>query len=798
MTTAIATATFPAELCEWPQWVCWKYSTKDGKQTKLPINAHTGKLASSTDPQTWATFEDAQAKQNGNAGIGFVFSANDPYCGIDFDGCYREDTGEIAPWAQRWIAKLNSYSEISPSKTGIKVWVKAKWPLPSGKKISIHELEFVAGKQSAIEVYDHARYFAVTGMRLSDYPADIQERQSIVDEICKAHFSEKCQAPNPDDSNNKSSHTSVMDRARKYVLTIPGAVAGSGGHNQTFHVSCVLMQGFDLSKTEALTILREYNQSCLPPWSEKELEHKIDSADKQLGERGYLRDKQPAEWNNVSIPNYQEPQQHQQQDKNPSKYEPGIRSDLDLLSHLNNDHGNAERLIAASGNVLRYCHQMRKWLAWDGKRWAVDETRQAYKLAKNAMLEYVQQAHKAGIELHEKYSRQSLDTKRINALLESAQCEIYIAPDKLDSHPYLLNCNNGVVDLRSGQLHPHNPDLYITKLIHFDYDQEAQCPMWKAFLYRLMGLETNPDAAERLVKWLQKALGYSLTSSTREKAVFICWGPTDAGKSTLLSTFRSIIEEYSTLLQIDTLMVRREETNNSLSDLSDLRGCRFAQTSETEKGQRLAEGKLKRVSQGMGKIKACRKYENPISFKEECKIWADANHKPRINGNDSATWNRLYPIPFTVQIPKEEQDRELPDKLMGEALGILTWAVAGAVRWYAEGLGKPEEIEAANRDWQADEDIQGKFIAECLDVGGDTEAARVYKLYQWWCEKNGEKPESSTAFGKGMTERGYERGSAVGTRRTVYRNIAIILTVEDDFEADQHKKKGGPSLFGGR
>jgi len=182
---------------------------------------------------------------------------------------------------------------------------------------------------------------------------------------------------------------------------------------------------------------------------------------------------------------------------------------------------------------------------------------------------------------------------------------------------------------------------------------------------------------------------------------------------------------------------------------------------------------------------------------ETHKLWIDANHKPRVRGNDGATWNRLYPIPFTVQIPKGEQDRHLAEKLLVEAKGILAWAVTGAVRWYSEGLEKPEEIEAANREWEADEDTQGKFIAECIEPGAsDIEATRIYKLYRWWCEKNGERPDSGTAFGRVMTERGYSRGSEPSNRRTTYKGTRIIPSIEAEFEADLNKKTGTRGLFG--
>jgi putative DNA primase/helicase len=126
----------PADLKERKQWVLWSMENRsDGQRTKLPYQIG-GKLASSTDPKTWTDFDAVCRNQNGYSGIGYVFSADDPFCGIDFDACRQPDTGEVAAWARDWIKKLDSYSEVSPSKTGIKVWVKAKWPMESGNAYS--------------------------------------------------------------------------------------------------------------------------------------------------------------------------------------------------------------------------------------------------------------------------------------------------------------------------------------------------------------------------------------------------------------------------------------------------------------------------------------------------------------------------------------------------------------------------------------------------------------------------------------------------------------------------------------
>jgi putative DNA primase/helicase len=350
-------------------------------------------------------------------------------------------------------------------------------------------------------------------------------------------------------------------------------------------------------------------------------------------------------------------------------------------------------------------------------------------------------------------------------MLSMAECEIFVRPEELDSDPYLLNFLNGTVDLRTARLRPHARKDFITKVVRYEFQTSARCPRWLAFLDQIMG--GGPDVGEgqlarasRLVDYLQRALGYSLTGCTIEKAVFVLFGRGDNGKSTMLTTFRQLIEEYSVLLQADTLMVRRE-SNNTQADLADLRGARFAQTSETEEGQRLAQGMLKRIAQGMGKIKATRKYENPIEFPETHKLWMDTNRKPTIrDADDEATFNRLHSIPFLVQIPKNRIDRGMLAKLLSEAEGILAWAVQGAVLWDQFGLNKPPEVEEANNAWRAEIDHLGRFIQECCvkGEGFHVRAGQLYSAYKAWAERGGEKDILSlTMFGRKLPDRGFEK-----------------------------------------
>jgi len=431
------------------------------------------------------------------------------------------------------------------------------------------------------------------------------------------------------------------------------------------------------------------------------------------------------------------------------------------------------------GRDLRYCYGFRRWLVWDGRRWLVDPGGRAEKLAKETAIEFLRQAADFDNQAAVKFAKQTLDQRRINAMLQSAQCELPIGVDELDTDRDLLNVMNGTVDLRTGELRPHRRGDLITKLVPFAYKPEAECPVFLRFLDRVMG--GGPDAsqgdlerAERRIDWLQKALGYSLTGWTTEKAVFLALGPGNNGKTTLLSTFLRLLADYAVLLQIDTLMVR-QESNNTQADLADLRGARFVMTSETEDGQRLAEGKLKRITQGMGRIKAVRKYENPITFEETHKLWIDANHRPLVRGTDQAIWNRLYPIPFEVTIPPEEVDRSLPDKLLAEAEGILAWAVAGAVRWRREGLGRPDDVQAANEQWRREMDQLGRFIEECCVVGefAQARAREVYQAYRRWAEECGEHTVGERRFAGWMAERGFtKRRTAQGN---VYSGIGLAV-----------------------
>lgn len=299
----------PAELKARSQWVLWKHIVRDGEKTKVPFN-HRGGMAKANDRSTWGSFVFAfkEFTKGGYAGLGFEFSEDDPYVGIDLDGCRDPISGKIADWAREIIARFKTYTEVSPSGTGVKMWLKGKLEGGQGRKKAIDGAEKLSDKTPAIEVYDRGRYFAVTGWRVQG-EHEPKPAQSALDDLIEKHW------PTRAPTNDFYSTDQVVDRARKYLQRVPPSISGQGGHNAAFKAACVLALGFGLSESETRMLLGEWNQLCQPPWSDRELDHKVKEAMKQPGDRNYLRNQQPATWNSIRLPDYRMPSAKKKRDE---------------------------------------------------------------------------------------------------------------------------------------------------------------------------------------------------------------------------------------------------------------------------------------------------------------------------------------------------------------------------------------------------------------------------------------------------------------------------------------------------
>lgn len=428
----------------------------------------------------------------------------------------------------------------------------------------------------------------------------------------------------------------------------------------------------------------------------------------------------------------------------------------DLLPYAHTDTGNGERLVRMFGLGIRYCPEWKVWLVWDGTRWKPDRSRQIRLCAKLTIREFYAQAAEitdsAEQKAAETHARRSESAAAMRAMLACAESEkgITVSVADLDRDSWLLNCKNGTLDLRTGKHRPHAPGDLITKLSPVEFDENAPCPTFLAFISRVMG------GSAALVEYLQRVFGYALTGNVTEKACFCFFGEGNNGKTTLLELFRFILGDYASQVMIDTLMkTRAQENNASLADLADLRGARFVTTSETEDGQRLAEGKIKYLT-GMSEIKTCRKYENFVTFPPAHKIFMDANHRPVVRGSDPAIWVRLKLIPFIISIPDAEIDKDLLSKLKAEAAGVLAWAVKGCLAWQQQGLAEPPEVRASVDAWKSEDDPYKEFFEdECeFDPSYSTPATKMWDSFKTFCGGNGIKDPSKARLSKELLSRG--------------------------------------------
>ena len=460
-----------------------------------------------------------------------------------------------------------------------------------------------------------------------------------------------------------------------------------------------------------------------------------------------------------------------------SKYEPAAEPGKATGGENLTDWGNARRLVALHGEDLRFCYPWSRWLVWDGICWGMDDTGEVQRRAKNTVATIYTEAGRAldddARKAIGKHAIRSESDNRLRAMTNLAQSEptIPVLPGELDGDRWLLNLQNGTLDLHTATLEPHRRTDLITKLAPVRYDPGARCPMWLAFLDRIMA--GNPD----LIAFLQRAVGYALTGDTSERCLFILHGSGANGKSTFLNVVSALLgEDYAQQTPTDTLLTK-PWGNTIPNDVARLRGARLVTAQETEEGRRLAESLVKQMTGG-DKLTARFLRAEFFEFVPNFKIFLATNHKPEIRGTDKAIWDRIRLIPFDVTIPEHEQDKHLAEKLQGELAGILCWALDGCLAWQRDGLGEPAEVKRATAGYRAEMDVVESFIEDCCHLSPMAVASKgaLYDAYCKWCEQSGEAPLSKRLFGARIRERGFgdERRGEARTRH--WTGIGLLDT----------------------
>jgi putative DNA primase/helicase len=423
------------------------------------------------------------------------------------------------------------------------------------------------------------------------------------------------------------------------------------------------------------------------------------------------------------------------------------------------DMGNAERLVTSYGSELRYSHPMKKWFHWDGMRWKVDSQAIAMQRAMTTVRGiYAEAAGQDTVDKRQALAEWAVNSEssaKIHSMVQLARAipEVIVLPDELDRNPWLLNTESGTIDLKTQKLTQHDQGDLITSITGTPFDPEAKCPRWMQFLDEIF------KGDDEIIEFVQRSAGYSLTGTTREQVIFLCWGDGANGKSTFLWALERALADYAANTPFDTFDTGNKSATGN--ELARLKGKRMVIAIEAENERTLAEARVKAVTGG-DRITCRFLYGEFFEYDPEFKIWLAVNHKPIIRGTDHGMWRRIILIPFLASFKGARDDKTLRDILVNELPGILAWMVRGLVKWLEVGLMVPERLIQATAAYRAEMDVVQQFLDErCEAAEGKSVASKdLYAAYSYWSKDYGERVLTHRSFGLEMARRGYAKVKA--------------------------------------
>lgn len=719
------------------QWVCWQ------GEAKIPKSPLTGQNAKSNDKNTWSSFDDAvkACDKFGFDGLGFMFAP--PYFGVDLDHCI-----DNVDFVDEFVETLQSYTEISRSGNGIHIICKGK--LPEGSR-----------RKGGVEMYSEGRYFICTGNVYNQKYTQIKDctesvkilhNKYLPTSVPKAEIKKQV-IVDLDDAE-------IIDKARNcksgslFSMLYAGEWEGLFPSQSEADLALCNQLAFWTGRNEA-QMDRIFRSSGLYR----------DKWDKKRGSNTYGEitiGKACASCTDVY-----EPRKYDDDTKLAVAFFKGgkVGATEPKKSYDATDTGNAHRLYDKFGSILKYSYNRKKWYFWTGKVWTLDESGEIKKLADEVCEDLKKEAWQIPDEdLQEaalKFAKRTAGSAAKEAMIKECQhlYDIPASPDDFDAYTDFLNVQNGVVNLRNGELMPHDSRLMLSKICDCEYDVKRRKPkMWLKFLDDV----TNGD--KDLQEYIQRCVGYSLSGSNKEQCAYFLYGMGNNGKSTFLDTIADMMGDYAANTQPDTIMLQSRMGSfggGANSEIARLKSSRMVTCEEPTEGVRLNEGLLKQLTGG-SKVTARFLYGDEFEYTPEFKIWVATNHKPVIRGTDVGIWRRIRLIPFEVNIPKNKVDKNLKYKLRQEFPQILAWAVEGCMKWQKDGIGEPLCVIEATKDYKQEMDLIAAFVEQCIIIDYENEerimASDLFSVYRVWAKQNNEFEMTAKRFGMEIVKKIPERG----------------------------------------
>lgn len=750
----------PNELKDLNQWVCFVGSDK------VPKNPHTGGNAASNRSETWGSFEDAIAACDKYRfdGLGFMFANG--YFGVDLDHCLNN-----VDFCDEFVETLQSYSEISKSGSGLHILCKGE--LPNG-----------ARRRNNVEMYSSGRYFICTGNIYNEKYKTVNECTESIKILHNKYL--------PSDAPKiGAGHIRVIDLDDEEIIDKARNCKSGYLFNMLYQG---IWQGVYSSQSEADLAL--CNQLAF--WTQKD-EMQMDRIFRSSGLMRKKWDEKRGRdtYGNITIGkacancvDVYEPSKYNDETDLAIRFfgDGKVSAETELKNYDMTDTGNAHRLYDRFGNIIRYSYNRKKWIYWNGKMWKLDESGEIKKLADIICDDIKREAFLEPDETSQmemlKWCQRTSQSRNKEAMIKECQHleDVPASPDAFDAYTDYINCQNGIVNLRNGELMPHDSCYMMSKIVGSDYDNTGTKPKrWLQFL------DEVTDGDKELQKYIQKSIGYSLSGSVREQCAYFLYGMGNNGKSTFLDTVSDLLGGYASNVQPETIMMKKWGSDGANSDIARLKSARFVTSEEPTEGVRLNEGLLKQLTGG-SKITCRFLYGDEFEYLPEFKIWIATNHKPIIRGTDFGIWRRIKLIPFEVNIPKEKVDKSLKYRLRKEFPQILKWAVDGCILWQREGLEEPKCVQDAVKEYKQEMDLLAGFLEECIEIDYDNgekiPATELFEVYSRWTKKNNEYEMTSKKFFREATKKLPEKGR--NGKGIFYANIRLTDYAKDLVGAKQY------------
>lgn len=765
----------------------WKYEDREGKSTKVPYTV-TGMRASVSRVDDFSTYEEARAalERRPDKFSGLGIGMFDDLVGIDIDHCIGPD-GQLTPLAVEVIDRIGSYAERSPSNTGVHILCRAPGlvygPEYLAKNSDIGLEIYVAGQTS--------RYLTFTGERLNglDVAADCG---AAVLELAEKYMrrSEKADTPTArtvdftdyeDETTAALNDAEVLARiqnagnADKFGRLYRGEWQGSYGSQSEADLALADILVF-YTQANAAQCERLFRKSSL-------MREKFDRPGSYYGQDTYGRGliaKAIRECKEVWRPDYRSPS---------VEITPDVERALAFLRDADAAHNPRYTRDDIGGGYLLadYLKPTARplmgskgvWMRYDGTRW-MDDTdgiaaEQGAKAMSAALITYTTDLPESDRAAWMKWASRWTTRSQRSVFINDARSVYPVNRSDFDTDPMLLNCLNGTLDLNTMELHPHNPDDRLTQIAGAEYDEDAAAPLWENTLAAVL-----PDADTRA--FFRRWSGYCMTGSTAEEALVILYGRTSRnGKSTLAETIAGTLGDYAVAVSPDTVSEKRRDSRAASGDIARLRGKRFATIAEPSQGMVFDAALLKTLT-GNDTVTCRFLFENEFDFRPSCKFMVNTNYLPRVNDLTLFRSGRIMVIPFGQRFVGEKQDKKLKDKLAAPLVrsAILNWMLRGLKEYQRDGLQVSVEMHDALKDYEANSDKVGRFIAERLKPtpGHRVTVSVVYDAYREWCFENGCNAEALVRFKEILRDHGIEidraRPSAGGGATTVLCGFAVL------------------------